>query len=28
MQLGKYNVNIAQGQDIQIGDRIFKSRSL
>ncbi|RCJ41125.1 hypothetical protein A6770_36145 [Nostoc minutum NIES-26] len=24
MQLGKYNVNIGQGQDIQIGDRIYK----
>ena len=22
-QLGKYNVNIGQGQDIQIGDRIY-----
>jgi len=24
IQLGKYNVNIGQGQDIQIGDRIYK----
>ena len=24
VQLGKYNVNIGQGQDIQIGDRIFQ----
>lgn len=24
-QLGKYNVNIGQGQDIQIGDRIYYS---
>ncbi len=24
VQLGKYNVNIAQGQDIQIGDRIYQ----
>ncbi|QFS49764.1 tetratricopeptide repeat protein [Nostoc sphaeroides] len=23
LQLGKYNVNIGQGQDIQIGDRVF-----
>ena len=23
LQLGKYNVNIGQGQDIQIGDRIY-----
>ncbi|WP_146033937.1 ATP-binding protein [Nostoc cycadae] len=27
MQLGKYNVNIGQGQDIQIGDRIYKGSS-
>lgn len=27
MQLGKYNVNIGHGQDIQIGDRIYKGAS-
>ncbi len=27
MQLGKYNVKIGQGQDIQIGDRIYKGAS-
>jgi hypothetical protein len=25
VQLGKYNINIGQGQDIQIGDRIYQS---
>ncbi len=24
VQVGKYNVNIGQGQDIQIGDRIYQ----
>ncbi len=27
MQLGKYNVNIGQGQNIQIGDRIYQGTS-
>ena len=28
VQLGKYNINIGQGQDIQVGDRIYQGPSV